>query len=294
MELLQLKYFLSAAETENFSKTASKYRVPTSNISQTIKRLEAELGCKLFDRSANQIRLGKNGKLFYERIKNALTEIEMAKQAVSPKNGEICGEIKLSICTDRRLVTQALQRFTEMYPDVTFKISHSAENSLNSDIIISDRVSKPSAYTKQLLTKEDILLATVQNLSLDDLSDAQLCSRLSALNYISMPDTTSLYRHTVDICSCIGFEPNITITTDDPFYIRKYVEMGLGAAFIPAVSWQGQLDERVKLYKVGDFTRSTYVYRKISTTPSPAEDIFCRFLIEVTPNNTPKAVNYSE
>lgn len=49
MELLQLKYFCDAAETENFSKTAKKYLVPTSNISQSIKRLERELGVELFD-----------------------------------------------------------------------------------------------------------------------------------------------------------------------------------------------------------------------------------------------------
>ena len=57
MELLQLKYFCNAAETENLSKTAKKYLVPTSNISQSIKRLEKELGCELFEHSTNKITL---------------------------------------------------------------------------------------------------------------------------------------------------------------------------------------------------------------------------------------------
>ncbi len=288
MELLQLKYFISAAETENFSKTARRYLVPTSNISQTVKRIEAELGCELFERSANKIRLGKNGRIFYERIKIALLEIEKAKEAVSPSEGEICGEIKLSICTDRRLVTGAIQRFTEVYPNVSFRISHSAEQSENSDIVISDRVSKPSAYTKQLLTKEDILLATVQSLNVDGVSESEMCKALRSLSYISMPDTSSLYRNMVEICNCIGFEPNITIITDDPFYMRKYVEMGLGAAFIPALSWQGQFDEKVKLYRVGDFTRSTYIFRKNTSAFSNTEDMFCRFLREETLKVTQK------
>ena len=55
MELLQLKYFCDAAETENFSKTAEKYLVPTSNISQSIKRLEKELDTELFEHRANRI-----------------------------------------------------------------------------------------------------------------------------------------------------------------------------------------------------------------------------------------------
>jgi len=52
MELLQLTYFCDAAVTQNFSKTAQKYNVPPSNISQSIKRLERELSAPLFDRRA--------------------------------------------------------------------------------------------------------------------------------------------------------------------------------------------------------------------------------------------------
>ena len=48
MELLQLKYFCDAAQSENFSKTAKKFGVPTSNISQSVKRLEKELSTPLF------------------------------------------------------------------------------------------------------------------------------------------------------------------------------------------------------------------------------------------------------
>ena len=288
MELLQLKYFISAAETENFSVTANKFLVPTSNISQTVKRLEAELGCKLFDRSANRIRLNKNGRIFYEGVKNALSELDKAKLAVSPKEGEICGEIKLSICTDRRLVTAAIQKFIEIYPNVSFKISHSAEHSENSDVVIADRVSKPSSYTKQLLTKEKILLATIKELELNGLDSRHKLTLLNSLNYISMPDTSCLYRNTLEVCADIGFEPNITIITDDPFYIRKYVEMGLGSAFVPELSWQGQFDEKVHFYSVGPYSRSTFVFRKNTVDSSPTVDAFCRFLIEETAKITQK------
>ena len=83
MELLQLKYFCDAAQTQNFSKTAEKYRVPPSNISQIIRRLENELGVKLFAREANRLVLNEQGKLFYRKIKSALSLIEEAKEDMS-------------------------------------------------------------------------------------------------------------------------------------------------------------------------------------------------------------------
>ena len=66
MELLQLKYFADAAVTQNFSRTAKSFFVPTSAVSQSIKRLESELGVKLFSRQANKITLNENGAAFFE------------------------------------------------------------------------------------------------------------------------------------------------------------------------------------------------------------------------------------
>ena len=66
MELLQLTYFCDAAITQNFSKTAEKYNVPPSNISQSIKRLEKELSVSLFDRCANRVALNAQGQAFFE------------------------------------------------------------------------------------------------------------------------------------------------------------------------------------------------------------------------------------
>ena len=69
MELLQLKYFCDAAQTENFSKTAEKFMVPVSSVSQSIKRLETELGNPLFARTKNRIQLNSTGKEFFNEAK---------------------------------------------------------------------------------------------------------------------------------------------------------------------------------------------------------------------------------
>ena len=67
MELLQLTYFCDAAESQNFTKTAQKFGVPASNISQTVHRLESELGVSLFDRRANKATLNEAGKVLYSK-----------------------------------------------------------------------------------------------------------------------------------------------------------------------------------------------------------------------------------
>ena len=61
MEMLQLRYFFLSAKNQNFSATAKMFDVPTTAVSSSVRRLEEELGCKLFDRTHNRIMLNAKG-----------------------------------------------------------------------------------------------------------------------------------------------------------------------------------------------------------------------------------------
>jgi len=78
MEILQLQYFLESAESENFAKTAEKHFVPTSSVSGSVRRLEKELGCQLFDRGSNRLSLNANGKRLYHALRIAFDEVNQA------------------------------------------------------------------------------------------------------------------------------------------------------------------------------------------------------------------------
>lgn len=257
MELLQLKYFCDAAENENFSKTAQKFNVPPSNISQTVNRLEKELGVLLFDRSANRITLNERGRKFYENIKSGLEKIEDAKKIISEKEDELTGEIYLQVITNRRIVTEAIEKFRLEYPKVSFVINHSSILDEKSDLIITDNITDENSLEKKLLVTEDILLAISKNNPLAKEKSLKI-SDLKNERFITMPKNNSLYNITKELCR--DFYPNIAIMTDDPFYIRKYIELGLGIAFVPAFSWKGQFPENVVLKNISDFKRHTYIY----------------------------------
>ena len=79
-----------------------------------------------------------------------------------------------------------------------------------------------------------------------------------------------------------GFEPNISICTDDPFYIRKYVEMGLGIAIFPIFSWKGQFSGDVALIELDNYSRTTYLYRPQGRYATRASLIFEEILFEKT------------
>ncbi len=276
MELLQLKYFCDAARTQNFSKTARKYLVPTSNISQSVKRLERELGAELFEHRANKILLSSEGMAFYDKVSLALSLIDEARADIMQGDNEISGEINLLISCNRRIVTKAIERFKESYPSVSFVLRHEQEILTDCDILISDKC--PEGYIKRgTLVKEDILLAMNKTHRLANKELITPCELLDE-RFISMPRGRSLYSLTNEICNDAGFIPNITIQTDDPYYVRKYVELGLGIAFIPSCSWEGLFSDSVVLKQVGSYQRDTYICLPARRKSKPAVEAFLNLL----------------
>lgn len=276
MELLQLKYFCDAAQSENFSKTAKKFNVPTSNISQSIKRLEKELNTQLFTHLSNKIMLNEQGRKFFINAQKALDSLNDGVKAINDISNNISGEIKISACTNRRIVTYAIESFKSKYPSVSFTISHSRINEKDFDIIIDAGQFDEKYMVFPLITEEIVLAVNKSN----PLANQPITSRLlKQQRFISMPKGTSQYEYTLQCCK--GFIPNITIFSDDPYYIRKYVELGLGVAFFPSLSWKNQFSENVLIKKTGNISRTTYAACKSDKYISKASHLFVEELLNV-------------
>ena len=258
MELLQLRYFCDAAETENFSRTAERFQVPPSDVSQSVKRLETELSVRLFDRKANRIVLNERGAAFYQKAKDALMLLEDARAEAT--DSEERGVIRMFVQTNRRTVMQTIRAFRQTHPEVDVIATHSGYSDLKDfHLIISDDALAGSGLQREKLLAEDICLAVSNRNPLAE--KAQVTAEdLRAVPFISMDPGNSMYQITMDICERWGFAPHIAIQSDDPYYIRKCVELDLGVALIPAVSWKGQFSPDITLKKIDPFQRNTYVY----------------------------------
>ena len=76
MEIQQFRYFLAAARYENLTKAAEDLHIAQPALSQSIKRLETELGVSLFDRKNHRIELNEQGKLLKKRLIPILESID--------------------------------------------------------------------------------------------------------------------------------------------------------------------------------------------------------------------------
>lgn len=255
MELLQLKKFCHAAQTGNFTQTAKAFGVPPSDISQTVRRLEQELDTPLFIRRANAVTLNEQGAEFARRTRQALTLLEDA--AAAARDDGRRGAVRLCVNTNRRIVMDTVEAFSRLYPEVDITARVSADPTAAAfDLIVSDRDERLAPLRAEKLLSEQLAVAVGRR---SPWADAARLAELAEAPFITMSEGSSLYRLTHRLCGEAGFAPRIAVQSDDPYYVRKCVELGLGAAVVPLFSWQGQFGGDIVLHPL-DCRRDTFLY----------------------------------
>ena len=229
MDLLQLRYFFESAKTGSFAKTAKKYMVPLTSVSASIRRLEKELDCTLFDRTSNRVSLNANGRKLQQSLCIAFTEIDNAIEEITMHSDEN-SEIRVLVRGMRRNITDMILRFKEKIPSCSFKVcfNFSETNFENYDIIIDEESELYPQYEKFefFSTKLRIKCAKDHPLLGRKIKMKQLCDS----NFISMGEESNLHRILLDVCSQAGFTPKISVMCNDLECYEKLIAGGIGIA----------------------------------------------------------------
>ena len=120
MELLQLQYFIEVVQQQSVTKAAEKLHISQPSLSQSLHRLQQEVGISIFQKDGRKLRLTESGRTFYLRIANALQAIT---NACEEANGTILqGNILIGTYMPIRPLIPCLEAFTSQNPDITFSI----------------------------------------------------------------------------------------------------------------------------------------------------------------------------
>ena len=80
MELHQLRYVAAIARAGTFSRAAELCHVAQPSLSQQVRKLEEELGVRLFERMKRHAKLTPQGEAFLKRAETILAEVKRVNQ----------------------------------------------------------------------------------------------------------------------------------------------------------------------------------------------------------------------
>ena len=121
MELQQLQYFLVAARYEHITKAANSLKIAQPALSQSIKRLEAELNVKLFERKKGGITLTKAGRLLEEEVKPIMKTLDQLPGRLKEVEKRQNHTIHLNVLAASILVTNCIISYKAKHPEVNFE-----------------------------------------------------------------------------------------------------------------------------------------------------------------------------
>lgn len=255
MELLQLRYFYESALAESFAVTAEKHMVPATSVSASVKRLESELGCSLFDRQANRIRLNENGRRLQKSLCLIFCELDSVKDALRTPPTDT-REIKMLVRATRSQVTDRIIAFREEHPEIAFRtVLDFSERELSKYDVIVDAAS--DAYAG--FDRFELLSMRIRVMAASDhplLGRELPLSRLAAEPFISWGEESNMHKLLVDACHKAGFAPRVAVETGDKACYERLIASGVGiglgrgdtppdgCAYLPI----GDFDERYTVY----------------------------------------------
>ena len=127
LSLRALRVFCLAAELESFREAAEKSFLTSSAVSHQIKHLEANLGVKLFERTARSTALSEAGHAFYKDMQPLVAQID----AVAAKHDRRASGGSLHISVQpffaSELFVPRLAEFVDRHPDFDISVDTSDE-----------------------------------------------------------------------------------------------------------------------------------------------------------------------
>lgn len=126
----ELKVFVAVAETGGFAKAAERLGSSPPAVTRVIAGLEQRLGTEFFARTTRRVHLTEAGKLFLERARSLLSDLESAES-------EITGEARMP--TGRLTISASVTLGRSMLPPVVMGFLN-AHSRVTAKVLLLDRV----------------------------------------------------------------------------------------------------------------------------------------------------------
>ncbi len=127
MDLNRAATFLRVVEAGGFTAAATALGLPTSSVSRSVAKLEAELGITLLQRTTRSIALTDAGRAYFERARDALAGLDEATALALDAAREPHGVVRLAVPPDfAPALASGIAEFLGRYPRIRIEVGVSA------------------------------------------------------------------------------------------------------------------------------------------------------------------------
>jgi DNA-binding transcriptional LysR family regulator len=255
MELHQLRYFLAVADAGNFTRAAARSNLSQPSLSQQIINLERELGHKLFHRLGRKVVLTEAGKVFMDRARSIVLDVEDASKALrdSPTL-----ERRIKVGTVQTLapylLPPLLERCRESHPNLLVNTHEDFRPDLVNGVVDGDLdlaivpqpVKDPRISVEPLFT-EPLLLVVGKNHPLAG-KTIITAADLAEENFVLLAHSSSLAMEIERFCGDHDFVPRLGHRCSQVATVKALVALASGISILPRIAFKPD-DKKTLVYR---------------------------------------------
>ena len=230
--LKQFEFFLSVAEHQGFTRAAKSLGISKTSLSNTIKKLESELGVDLFIRTTRRVELTEEGILLMQQCLKLRSELDITRELVTSFHQQPKGKLTIfgnPFLAEKQLLPH-ITHYQQMFPDVNIDLLLDERmpdmNSEMVDIVFGvnwpaphDIVARPYANTRYVLcATPEYLLQHGEPKTIKQLAEHKLIAHLGR-------------KHPRDLCELkqqTQPDMNVCLAINNAGYIKTCVLNGNG------------------------------------------------------------------
>ena len=286
MDLSQLEVFLAVARERRFSRAAEKLFRTQSAVSQTIRKLELEIGEPLFDRSSRDGALTDAGRVLQEYAEKLLNLRLDAREALVELRELQKGKLVMAANEFTALyLLPVLAEFRRLHPMIRITVQRSLGSHIPDDVlkrnvemgVLSYDPQEPQLESEVVYLDELVFVVPPGHplASVGEVSIRQLGAESFVAHIVASP-----YRDKV-IEAFRQHKTSLHMDVELPTLqaIKLFVSMGNGVALLPAISVENEIS-RGELIRVPvrelHFQRELRLVHRQETTLSHAGRAFLR------------------
>ena len=244
MELRHLRYFVAVAEELHFRRAAERLHVAQPAVSEQVRKLEQELGVRLFDRTQRSVALTTAGTALLEEARNVLRQAEVAQQAARNARDHATMRLRIGYLPDSlpASVPRALRHLATTAPSVEVSLETGPAHRLIEELrarridAAITSLPAPASGLRTTLLGEQRAVAVLPSLHPQATGPAITLERLAPERLVVLPRDANPAFHNAAMAMChsAGLAPTLAEVAEPRVeHVLLAVAAGAGIALLP-------------------------------------------------------------
>src|SRR3954447_19701657 len=240
VELRQLRYAEAVTRHRHFTRAANELHVAQSALSQQVRRLEAELGAELFERTSRRVAPTEAGEAVAARARRILAEVDGIRGEVDELRGLVRGRVSVGALLPAGPldVPALLASFAEAFPGIEVHLREGTAGDMlryldadEVDAAFTLQPELPDALEAERMGEEELVGAFPPGSA--PARKVVGPRELARLPLVTPRSDSAIAQAVADFFARAGEPLQVSLESGDPFLLRCLVSTGFGASALP-------------------------------------------------------------